>query len=193
MNLINVNCPSCGAALEVNSDLRSAACNYCGKQFILDSENVHVEMDLSESAGYKFEIGRIKARKESEENERRKAEMLQEQNRRSIEEKLSAVDEYEAVVARMKRSASLKVSVFFTFGLIFSAIGLLLIFLGAAHYLSGEIYVYIGAGLTVLALICALVIMRTARRSRIKCEAQAMLIFLVAAIALGKLIYSYIV
>ena len=39
MNLIKLECPNCGAALQVNDQLKSCTCNFCGHTFIIGSDS----------------------------------------------------------------------------------------------------------------------------------------------------------
>jgi len=64
MKLINMSCPNCGAALQVNSELKQAQCNYCGNLFYMDDEVQHIQFDNAEDAGYMFEKGRQRAEEE---------------------------------------------------------------------------------------------------------------------------------
>lgn len=65
MRLVDVNCPSCGAQLRINSEDRVAECPYCGHRFLIDDEVQHIQYDNAEQAGYEFEKGRQKAQREA--------------------------------------------------------------------------------------------------------------------------------
>ena len=43
MKLIKLQCPSCGANLKVNDELKSVTCNYCGATTLLDDETIKIE------------------------------------------------------------------------------------------------------------------------------------------------------
>lgn len=43
MKLIKLQCPSCGANLEVNGELKSFTCNFCGTVTLFDDEIIRVE------------------------------------------------------------------------------------------------------------------------------------------------------
>ena len=43
MKLLKLVCPSCGAKLEVNSNLEKFTCNYCGVTSLLDEESITVK------------------------------------------------------------------------------------------------------------------------------------------------------
>ena len=60
MKIITLQCPNCAAMLDINADLKSAVCNYCGKQFIVQEEI----QDNPLKMGYEFERGRIAAQNE---------------------------------------------------------------------------------------------------------------------------------
>jgi len=59
MKLVELSCPSCGAQMQVNTELKSCTCNFCGKQMIIDDEIRKIEVDQSEAFGYGFEKGRM--------------------------------------------------------------------------------------------------------------------------------------
>lgn len=44
MKLLKLECPSCGAQLEINGDLKKFTCNYCGKISLLDEEIINVNV-----------------------------------------------------------------------------------------------------------------------------------------------------
>ncbi len=60
MNLIEMKCPGCGADLQINPILKSAQCNYCGKQFIVEQEHQQGFVDGADARekGFEFERGR---------------------------------------------------------------------------------------------------------------------------------------
>lgn len=67
MKLIDISCPSCGATLHINENMKSSIkCSYCGKEFMLDDEVKRVEHTIknAKQAGYEFQKGRIEAEKE---------------------------------------------------------------------------------------------------------------------------------
>lgn len=64
MRLVNFTCPSCGAQLNVNVDLKQATCQFCGAVLPIDDETQHVKFDGAEQAGYDFEKGRQRALQE---------------------------------------------------------------------------------------------------------------------------------
>ena len=64
MKLLHLNCPNCGAKLDIDSSLTKAFCQYCGTEILLDDEKQRVELDNAEETGYQFENGRLKAQQE---------------------------------------------------------------------------------------------------------------------------------
>ena len=65
MKLIDTTCPKCGADLHIDADRKSAFCEYCGGQVLIDDEVQHLQIDNAESAGYAFEKGRQRAQQEA--------------------------------------------------------------------------------------------------------------------------------
>ena len=65
MKLIDTTCPKCGADLHIDADRKSAFCEYCGGQVLIDDEVQHLQIDNAESAGYAFEKGRQRAQNEA--------------------------------------------------------------------------------------------------------------------------------
>ena len=64
MKLIDTTCPKCGANLRIDADRKSAFCEYCGAQILIDDEVQHLQIDNAENAGYAFEKGRQRAQHE---------------------------------------------------------------------------------------------------------------------------------
>ena len=71
MKLITLNCPKCGSRLDVNEDLKSFTCNYCGTTTLIDDEIKRFKYENMEQSGYEFELGRIKAQ-ENQKNKSKK-------------------------------------------------------------------------------------------------------------------------
>ena len=65
MRLVNMQCPNCGANLEINADAKQAFCTFCGTNLHIDDEVQHVQYDNAEETGYQFEKGRQRAQAES--------------------------------------------------------------------------------------------------------------------------------
>lgn len=67
MKLIEIKCPNCGADLHVSPKAKSAKCEYCNHDFVIDDEIIKVEHYLkdAEQAGYEFEKGRQRAIQET--------------------------------------------------------------------------------------------------------------------------------
>ena len=66
MKLVEMKCKNCGATLKVESEQIDIECNYCHAKYKLDDEVQHVKYDDMEQAGYEFEKGKIRARKEAQ-------------------------------------------------------------------------------------------------------------------------------
>lgn len=79
MKIIEIKCPSCGAAIKTNIDNPMTTCEFCGKDLFFDDETTHIKLDDMTKSGYEFEKGRILAQKEEE--ERLEYEALQEKLR----------------------------------------------------------------------------------------------------------------
>ncbi len=66
MKLLSLKCPHCGADVELSENAAQVRCQYCGAVMIADDEVSRVRFDNANSAGYEFEMGRIRARREAE-------------------------------------------------------------------------------------------------------------------------------
>ena len=64
MKIVDTTCTKCGANLRIDADRKSAFCEYCGAQILIDDEVQHLQIDNAESAGYAFEKGRQRAKNE---------------------------------------------------------------------------------------------------------------------------------
>lgn len=64
MRLIDIQCPSCGANMKANSELKKAVCNFCGHEILIDDEKIDISISNGEQFGYEQELGRQKARDE---------------------------------------------------------------------------------------------------------------------------------
>ncbi len=65
MKLVDTTCPKCGANLRIDADREKVFCEYCGAQVLIDNEVQHIQYDNVEQAGYEFEKGRQRAKKEA--------------------------------------------------------------------------------------------------------------------------------
>ncbi len=69
MKLTALNCPSCGARLQVDPERIQVFCSYCGAQIHIDDEvrrfEHKIEYSNAEEAGYQFEKGRQRAMAEA--------------------------------------------------------------------------------------------------------------------------------
>lgn len=66
MKLLSLKCPHCGANVELSENSAQVRCRYCGAVMTADDEVSRVRFDNANSAGYEFEMGRIRARREAE-------------------------------------------------------------------------------------------------------------------------------
>lgn len=66
MKLINMNCPNCGAQMELDDEKKHAICSFCGTNVLIDDEVQHIKYDNAEETGYSFEKGRQRAQEELE-------------------------------------------------------------------------------------------------------------------------------
>ncbi len=73
MKLVELKCKNCGAVLKVEPDAIDIHCSHCKTNYKLDDEARHIKYDDMEKAGYDYEKGRIRAKKEHEEEIRQKA------------------------------------------------------------------------------------------------------------------------
>lgn len=77
MKLVEMICPRCGAHLRVRAGSEEIHCDHCGTAFLMDDEVRHVQYDNAEDAGYQFEKGRQRAKKETERMEPRRSDTKQ--------------------------------------------------------------------------------------------------------------------
>ena len=66
MRIVDTTCTKCGANLHIDADRKTAFCEYCGAQLLIDDEVQHLQIDNAESAGYAFEKGRQRAQNEAQ-------------------------------------------------------------------------------------------------------------------------------
>lgn len=66
MKIVDTTCKKCGANLHIDAGCKSAFCEYCGAQILIDDEVQHMQIDNAESAGYEFEKGRQRAQQEAQ-------------------------------------------------------------------------------------------------------------------------------
>lgn len=70
MKLLDMTCPHCGSTLKIQPGSKKAICEFCGSEFLLDDEVRSVQFEDAEEAGYQFEKGRQRARKETRKRDR---------------------------------------------------------------------------------------------------------------------------
>ena len=73
VNLINVECPQCGAGLNIESNRQFAFCSYCGAKVIINNENEHIYRTIDEAGIKQAETERIIRLKEIEIEEKEKS------------------------------------------------------------------------------------------------------------------------
>ena len=66
IRLISLKCPECGAALQIESDRKTAFCSYCGAKVIVHNENEHIFRNIDEAEIKQTETDRILTMKELE-------------------------------------------------------------------------------------------------------------------------------
>ena len=164
MKLISMSCPSCGAALEVNADLKSGICNYCGRPFAIDPEVIHVQHDVSEDAGYKFEKGRIKAQEEAQARARRIAEAEAERKRLEEERQMRQAEEYRAQQKKAEKISRLIAM----FGAFIAIMGFLMILLGLSSGERFNVVTLYGCGMLLIAIVCAVLNIYINKRNHIE-------------------------
>lgn len=69
MKIVTIICPQCGAKLQATANAKMLACEYCNSEFMVDDEVKRFRLQDAELAGYEFELGRQRARRELYENE----------------------------------------------------------------------------------------------------------------------------
>ena len=108
MKIVQITCPNCGGQLNIDEEKKKDYCMYCGTPIYLDDEINHVEVDVTEEAGYKFEKGRIKAQEEKI-REEREAQIRNEQEAKRLREEQQelrrriAIEEAKARQERSKK------------------------------------------------------------------------------------------
>ena len=70
MKLLSITCPHCGAKLQTTPNAKMLTCDYCNCDFMVDDEVKRVCLQDAEQAGYEFEMGRQRAKKELREDEK---------------------------------------------------------------------------------------------------------------------------
>lgn len=88
MKVVKISCPNCGGSLTIDCDKKKDYCQYCGTPIMLDDEVKHVQLDIEEEVGYKFEKGRIRAHEEKIREEKEAQLRKDEEIRRKREEEI---------------------------------------------------------------------------------------------------------
>ena len=61
MKLVELDCPKCGAKLQVNEELTKCTCNYCGNEILIDNEQREVKITGGYEFGYGNTYGQLQA------------------------------------------------------------------------------------------------------------------------------------
>ena len=107
MNIVKMNCPSCGAPLAFGDNIREVKCDHCGQVFTIDDKASEIDR-ISEAEAA--------ASKRNAEAERRKMEMRLEEEKRKNDEKLRV---------ERKKSLSLFMPFIVLFVILFGMLGFL--------------------------------------------------------------------
>ena len=87
MKLVRLECPVCGAAVEITEGDQITECHYCGSSLYVDSDGDTDQPGSSQNLGYAYEMGRIKAQREAAEQERLEQLRAVEEYRRHLKMK----------------------------------------------------------------------------------------------------------
>jgi hypothetical protein len=131
MRIVQITCPNCGGQLNIDEEKKKDYCKYCGTPIFLDDEINHVEIDVTEEAGYKFEKGRIKAQEEKIQEER-DARIRKEQEAKRLREEqkeLQRLRVQEEIKAKQERNKKNRPKAIIIILIIVFAVFLLVVFL----------------------------------------------------------------
>lgn len=70
IQVISVNCPACGAEINIESDRESAFCTYCGSKIVINNSNEHIYRNIDEARIKEAETDRMIRLKELEMEEK---------------------------------------------------------------------------------------------------------------------------
>lgn len=66
MKIMQLKCPNCGAETVPDPEGKRLFCEYCGARLIVAPDTTaSVQLEDAEDAGYKFELGRLRAQREA--------------------------------------------------------------------------------------------------------------------------------
>ena len=66
MKLTTMDCPRCGAPIQVPNRAKSVVCEYCNSTIAVETDSGQVDLSNAEEAGYNFEKGRQRAQAEQQ-------------------------------------------------------------------------------------------------------------------------------
>ena len=66
MKLTTMDCPRCGAPIQIPNHAKSVVCEYCNSTIAVESDSGQVDLSNAEEAGYNFEKGRQRAQAEQQ-------------------------------------------------------------------------------------------------------------------------------
>lgn len=115
INLIKLECPNCGANLEVKNDVRQCFCTYCGTKILINNENEMVIRNIDEAKIKEAEYDyNIRLKQLEEEKATRQAEI---DNKTEITAKIKERQKVCLIVAGIVGIVSL---IFFPLGIPFA-------------------------------------------------------------------------
>lgn len=70
MKIESIECPNCGGGLHIVPNSKIVTCEHCGKDVLINDEVIRVahRIEDAEQAGYEFEKGRQRAKREETAN-----------------------------------------------------------------------------------------------------------------------------
>lgn len=71
IKMVKVECPSCGAMLDIEEDRKMAFCTYCGTKVLIDNDNEYTYRHVDEARIYEAETDRYVRMEKVRENRRR--------------------------------------------------------------------------------------------------------------------------
>lgn len=124
IRLIKLQCPNCGAALEVDSSLKTCFCQYCGTKILIHNENEKIVRKVDEAKirqaelDHDLEMRRMDMAKDSAEIQRDIA-VAQAQGEMNVKERVALIREENKKSRRRKRLISF--IIFFVLGIVVTA------------------------------------------------------------------------
>lgn len=124
IKLIKLQCPNCGASLDVDSSLKTCFCQYCGTKILIHNENEKIIRKVDEAKirqaelEHDLEVRRMDKAQEDAEIQRDIA-MAQAQGEQNVRERVALVREENKKSRKRKRLISF--AIFFVLGIVVSA------------------------------------------------------------------------